>query len=108
MTPEQRARLPRYAKDAFRDLEIRVRDAEAVAADISAQEAGVWTGRYATHPKPVAQVNEWVRFVVGGHDAYPWIDVKVDAEGALEVMGHGTLLLRPSVTNVVRIEVEPR
>ncbi len=101
MTPEQRARLPRYAEEAISSLERDLREAQAVADGISATEAAVWRHPYDRNPIPVAPLGERVRFSLDGLDGYRWVDVSVKRDGDVEVMASSSLAVEPGASNVL-------
>lgn len=108
MTPEQEARLPRYAREALDDLRRRLEGAEVVARNISREAAGAWLNPYGKFPRPVAPLGRRVRFTpTADVEDRGWIDVWHDrSTDTFGVMGERRLVVYPDVTNVVRLGVE--
>ncbi len=104
---EREQRLPKWAQEKLTDARRRVRDANELAQ----------AARLATKPDETdTLIDPWgdsiglpkgerVRFLLADDDNLrEWVDVRVK-DGVLELMGGGSLVLRPQVTNVVHIKV---
>lgn len=115
-TPEQIARLPKWARDHLDRLDRRVRDAERVR-----DEAVL-----ATHPDDSDAVlrpnsdypvglgrRPRVRFRLGEEERWEYVDVTVQTDVVtgrryLELHGGSALALRPQVTNVLHVSTSRR
>lgn len=98
----RRHKLPRWAQEDIRVLEMRLREARSVAEELTVSDADAYTDPYDDYPKPVAADGKPVRFVFYGIDARHWIDVRRRGD-VLEVMASGSLVIAPQVSNVVRV-----
>lgn len=111
MNPQERAarrgKLPAWAREEIRVLEMRLSEARAAAEEITVPDADAYTDPYGDFPKPVAQNGEAVRFPFDGIGGYLWIDVRRRGE-VLELMASRSLLIVPQVSNVIRVGVEER
>lgn len=102
-------RLPVWAKRQLDTLRMRLREAND---DLTARSEGakaegcvVWLDRYSKHPVPVAGPQKWVTFTDDIESMRDWVSVQYLSNGVIEVMASGSCVIRPHVTNVVRIEV---
>lgn len=128
-TPDK-TKLPKWAQEQFRTLEMRLRESEKARANAEARldvyllrDKGDVEGRADTYIKrygdkgdiPIG-MGETITFVIERHaeDADPrsagrakrWIDVRLKTSGLLNVSSDRTLLVRPRATNSAELESE--
>jgi len=108
-TPEQLAKLPKWAREHLSYMEMRLREAKLAAHEMSGSvpNAMVWADSYGEFPRPLEVMGRPVRFTTE-KDISDWdhyIDVTLEAPGAIRVRGGRSLTVHPESTNglVIRI-----
>lgn len=106
-------KLPQWAQRQLRLLRMDLGDAENKIAERDGQftDPVIFANPYADPPRPIGDKSDMIEYHVerpDGHKAELTVRVKSDLAGAeyLEVMAHGTLVLRPQAGNVMKIYVE--
>lgn len=108
---EREEKLPRWAQDKLAALrsewdDLQKRLAQAVDAPPSRVRVEPWSDQNG-RPARYLGDRDTVRFVLNDNPdtLRSWVDVRLDGSD-LRLMGGGSLVLRPHVTNVVYVDVE--
>ena len=108
---EKVKKLPKWAQDHIRTLQMRLREAEQAAAEMSGSvpNAVVWADPYRANPRPLEVMGRPVRFTTDEPDeTRSYIDVSMVEPGVVRVHGARALSIHPEVSNGFTVRLVER